>query len=269
MADTIWQEASRKSKGISDIDYHRKLYSMPIQDVDHTGKPINYLVNFVSPYITTYERNRYYLLANSEIKKVPESYYYRPDYMSYKEYKTTNYWTLLLFINNISLIEEFDKPEIYVPSLASVLSLNTQIDDFRKVESLNNPLYTPKPNNGENSILYTKNTQVRIPEEDNTKIVPALSGEFYYHREQFTVNSLIALQKYVDLSKIANVNSVIFSIDNQKHFVYGKDYIVKKGTDGKMRRVSWKQSDMTNGDGLSSVIEEGMIIEVQYAIGVL
>ena len=265
MSDTIGREARLKSKGVSDIDFHRKRYQITIDDTESDGKPTTHIVRFVSPSITSYEQYRYYLLANSTKKNVPEQYFYRPDYMSFREYGTTNYWSLLLFLNNILMIEEFNLPEILVPTIQAISTINANTTEYNKTTVIDPSLFNDDWREKEKYPLYSPKPEKRIV--SNIKVnEPVLSGVFYYHREQFTITNEIALKKYIDLMYPPNSNSVILRIGANRNFLYGVDYFMISSK-GVANRLTWAAKDLPIGPGLEDFITEGMKIEVQYAVG--
>ena len=63
------------------------------------------------PLLRKYEN---ILRTNLEDYDVPKEYYYRPEYVSYELYGTTDLWYLLLFINNMEKPDDFTKSKIKV-----------------------------------------------------------------------------------------------------------------------------------------------------------
>lgn len=82
----------------------------------------NYYV-FQSPTLETIEKNYFWLLRNSKIKKFNQKYRYRPDYLSNNEYGTPMLWQLLMFINSVFSVEEFDLVEVIVPPLEIIMEM--------------------------------------------------------------------------------------------------------------------------------------------------
>jgi len=82
----------------------------------------NYYV-FQSPTLETIEKNYFWLLRNSKIKKFNQKYRYRPDYLSNKEYGTPMLWQLLMFINGVFSVEEFDLVEVIIPPLEVIMEI--------------------------------------------------------------------------------------------------------------------------------------------------
>lgn len=148
--NTIDQEARTASKLATNIDNFRRRYTTKDSDVT---------VLFVSPSYSILERFSYVLLNKAKRYDLDEKYYYRPDYLSWDQYGTTTLWPILLFINNVPSIEDFNMTEVVVPDLTSIVEL-TRYDDSvlqpLNVEELNKP-----PVNKRLQSLYTSKHQVQ------------------------------------------------------------------------------------------------------------
>ena len=86
-------------------------------------KTLNDIYTFTSPEMWTIEKNLFYLLKNS--KKIPfeAKYKMKPDYLSYDEYGTTILAPLIMFINNVVSMEEFDLEYVIVPLKEAVVDI--------------------------------------------------------------------------------------------------------------------------------------------------
>ncbi len=82
----------------------------------------NYYI-FQSPTLDTIEKNYFWLLRNSKIKPFNQKYRYRPDYLSNDEYSTPMLWQLLMFINSVFSVEEFDLVEVIIPALEIIMEI--------------------------------------------------------------------------------------------------------------------------------------------------
>ena len=120
---TIDQEANVLVKLATDLDKYRRYYSLKEVDTDET-----IFVKFVAPKIIAFEDYRFYLLKNSDTKPLSPANYYRPDYVSYQEYGTVNLWAMLLFINDIPTIEDFEKELNEVAD--KILLFGTNIENY-------------------------------------------------------------------------------------------------------------------------------------------
>lgn len=108
----IDEESAQRSRYPFEIDNFCKRY------VSENG----YFI-FTAPLLEVLEKYRYYLLQNSTIKKFDSKYKYRPSYMSMSEYGVPNLAFLLMYINNISCIEEFNLSTVIVPSMNAIVTL--------------------------------------------------------------------------------------------------------------------------------------------------
>jgi len=88
----------------------------------------NGLYIFPSPSLYTIEKNLFYLLKNSSEKLFDKKYIMKPSYLSYDEYGTSSLGDILMYINGICCLEEFDMEYVVVPSLSSLIKMN--VDNF-------------------------------------------------------------------------------------------------------------------------------------------
>ena len=75
---------------------------------------------FTSPDLWTLEKNLYFLLRNSRQKKFESKYIMRPDYLSFDEYKTVTLAFLLMYVNGIVCVEDFNLTDVAVPTLSAI-----------------------------------------------------------------------------------------------------------------------------------------------------
>jgi len=80
--------------------------------------------SFPSPSFYTMNKNLFYLLRNSVKKDFESKYKMRPDYLSFDEYGTTILYGLLMYVNGILCIEDFDLNEIIIPSMQSIITIS-------------------------------------------------------------------------------------------------------------------------------------------------
>jgi hypothetical protein len=252
---TINREANALSKLFSDLDRYRRLYSLKEKHIDET---IN--VQFVSPRIQAFEDFRFTLLKESVIKPLSPKNYYRPDYVSFEEYGTTNFWSLLLFINDVPTIEDFDIEEIIVPT---TLVLSRMSLDIAKRDLLSEivPLYE-LPIKETASLYYQKKNIPNTVEQ--TETAPIIPPDLYFNRETFTVDTVMSRQRYVDLLFEPVEESVILNVQGGVNYLYGKHYALVKGTKGK-NRLTWDSRLITNGSGMVDIMIEGVVFEVLYS----
>jgi hypothetical protein len=116
------------------IDQEAKQYARSPFDISKMGaqyKTANNFFSFPSPTLETIEKNLFFLLRNSTFENFEPKYKYRPDYLSYDKYGTVVLWQLLLYVNGIFSMEDFDMQEIVIPSLQAIVEMNQ--DNFPKV----------------------------------------------------------------------------------------------------------------------------------------
>ena len=70
-------------------------------------KTNNEYFSFPDPNIQTVEKNLFYLLRHSEEVSWEPKYKYRPDYVSYDYYGTTQLGNFIMYVNGVRLLEEF------------------------------------------------------------------------------------------------------------------------------------------------------------------
>lgn len=79
---------------------------------------------FPSPNLWILERNLFYLLRNSKEKVFDKKYKMKPHYLSFDEYGTTILDYVLMYVNGIFSMEDFDLDSIVVPSLNSIVEIS-------------------------------------------------------------------------------------------------------------------------------------------------
>lgn len=109
------------------IDQEAKTFTrspFSIEKMADRYKTDNELFSFPSPTLETIERYLFYLLRNSEVKVMDSKYRWKPDYLSHAEYGTVVLWQLLMYVNSIFAVEDFDLKEVVVPSLPAIITMN-------------------------------------------------------------------------------------------------------------------------------------------------
>lgn len=113
MPQTIDVEARQQSRSPFDIS-----------KMSDRFKTSNGLFSFNSPSFDTIEKNLYYLLRQSTVKKFERKYRFRPDYLSYDEYGTPILDKLLMYVNSVQTVEDFkDLQEVIIPSKSSIVQM--------------------------------------------------------------------------------------------------------------------------------------------------
>lgn len=256
----IDEEAKMAARFGTDIDKYRPFYMLRNIDED-TGDVV--YVNFVSPSISVYEKYRYVLLKDSTRKDLEPKYYYRPDYVSYNEYGTVTLWTMLLYINNIPTIEEFNVANILIPSRTSINRLIRESIPPKVPIDVASLMVAPV--NIETAKLYSKYETLALNSDIEVPVAPVFNPTIHFFRQIFDVNNVIAAGQYIELGYEPIQESIDFKIKGQTSFIYDTHYSLVKGSNGDKNRISWHDADNRNGDGLADVIIEGMVLEVQYA----
>lgn len=93
---------------------------LDIEKFGQRWKTENDLFTFPDPNLLTLDKNLYYLLRHSDEVPFESKYKYRPDYLSYDYYGTVILWELILYVNNVFSVEDFDLNTVIIPSLEAV-----------------------------------------------------------------------------------------------------------------------------------------------------
>lgn len=112
MAITIDQESRQRSRLAIDINFSGDRY-----------RTENKLFTFPSPTLETIDQNLFFLLKNSKEKKFERQYLMRPDYLSFDEYGTVSLAQMLMYVNTVSCLENFDLQTVIIPSFSSVVEM--------------------------------------------------------------------------------------------------------------------------------------------------
>lgn len=112
---------------------------LDIEKFGNRFKTSNGLFTFPDPNLDTINKNLFYLLKNSEEFPFDLKYKYRPDYLSFDHYGTTILWQLLMYVNGIFSVEEFDLINVIVPSIDAITFILqdqyniNDVDSYQKV----------------------------------------------------------------------------------------------------------------------------------------
>jgi hypothetical protein len=129
MTITIDEEAKRQLRSPLDFEKFGQRF-----------KTDNNYYSFPDPNLQTIDKNLFYLLRNSQEVEFESKYKYRPDYLSYDYYGTTILWDLLMYINGVFTLEDFDLQTVVIPSLQAVtfiLQDSFAIPDADDLQSIN------------------------------------------------------------------------------------------------------------------------------------
>lgn len=125
MAETIEQESIQRSRLAIDINYAGDRY-----------KTDNGIFTFPSPTLEMIDQNLYYLLKNATQVAFDRKYVMRPDYLSFDEYGTVSLAQLLMYVNAVPSIEQFDLQEVVIPSLSAIIEMLKDKFPIRDVADL-------------------------------------------------------------------------------------------------------------------------------------
>jgi hypothetical protein len=106
---------------------------LDISKMSDRYKTANGIYSLPSPTLTTIEKNLYFLLRNSRSETFKSEYKFKPDYLSFDEYNTVILDQLLMYINNVKTVEEFDLQTVVIPTFDAIVSILA--DDFPEKEA--------------------------------------------------------------------------------------------------------------------------------------
>lgn len=274
---SIKTEAQRNAKLTTDLDNFRNRY---------IDKDPNSNIEVIYPAfdITTFERNFFMLLQKSERVKFQSRWIMRPDYVSFDKYGTTVYWPLILYMNRIPNIEEFDNFEyILVPPFASIFDLFKDRELEKELISLREParenifvnqFYKNYPlDKNELDRLKAQNELLSLTQQESLAVYNATKSE-----TRVLTAEDISL-KYIDLQYVpANESSLTLKLNNLPILQrYNYDYTLKFTsftTDRK--RISWKPSDVLENSDVSAIISSmnnyikvGDTLNIKYQVSIV
>jgi len=119
---TIDQESKNRARLATDLDNFADRY-----------KTENNLFSFTSPSLSVIEKHLFYLLRNSKEIPFEQKYKWRPDYLSYDQYGTVSLKELLMYVNSVQCIEDFDLSTVVIPDFSTIVDICR--DKFSKKDS--------------------------------------------------------------------------------------------------------------------------------------
>jgi len=122
MPFTIQDESKQRARIPFDIDFMGPRY-----------KTNSEIYTFPSPSLWSIQKNLFFLTANSTLLEFNPKYKMRPDYLSYDEYGTVTLAYMLMYVNSVYSIEDFDLNSVIVPSLDSIIAICK--DKFSKLDT--------------------------------------------------------------------------------------------------------------------------------------
>jgi len=112
---------------------------LPI-DLDHMRRRYrtdNDIFSFPSPEISTISKYMFYLLRKATQKPFEQKYIMRPDYLSFDEYGTVLLGQLLMIVNGVFCVEEFNLDKVVIPDFQSITYIcQDKFDPKQDVEEL-------------------------------------------------------------------------------------------------------------------------------------
>jgi hypothetical protein len=112
MAYTIQDESRERARIPFDIDFMGPRF-----------KTNNEIYTFPSPSLWSLQKNLFYLIANSVLIEFNAKYKMRPDYLAFDEYGTVSLAYLLMYVNSVYCIEDFDLNTVIIPSLEVIAEI--------------------------------------------------------------------------------------------------------------------------------------------------
>jgi hypothetical protein len=106
------------------IDQEAKIGTKQPYEIDNMSpryRTDNNIFTFSSPSMEVLNKYFYYLLRNSKIISFDNKYLYKPDYLSFDKYGSTNLEYLLMYINGVYTPEEFDLQTVIIPTLDAII----------------------------------------------------------------------------------------------------------------------------------------------------
>lgn len=109
--------------------------------LDNISNVYNYenIIQLPMTFLRKYEN---IIKTNLEDYTIDKSRFYRPEYVSYDLYGTTDLWYLILFVNDLKTPLELNYEQIKVPSTAYILEILNKLKTIDGVKSTHdNPIY--------------------------------------------------------------------------------------------------------------------------------
>jgi hypothetical protein len=125
MPITIDKESRQRERLAIDINFMADRY-----------KTENGIYTFTSPSLSVIDKHLFYLLRNSEERDFDRKYAMKPDYLSFDEYGTVALTWLLMYVNAVPSIEEFDLERVVIPSYSSIVEVLQDKFPIKDVEDL-------------------------------------------------------------------------------------------------------------------------------------
>ena len=271
--ETIASEAYYNSNLVTDLDNFRgRNLEMDVAN--------GLSVVYPSCEVYTFEQNLFRLLAESKKEEFKPDWTMRPDYTSFDMYKTTIFWHLLLFVNNVPSIEDYKNLEyVLVPSSSIIAELIRErvprkeiqvVGGFSPISGIEMFQRKPFDNIEKNKI---KGNEAIEAARGDIILVDTPSGDappspvINERIEKYIVSAETISNQYIDLTSLPiNGSSVSLYVGNftvpQK---YGYDYVLMGDDDSVFKRISWNPEVCFGGRStLSNVMKDGLVLKIKY-----
>jgi len=83
------------------------------------------IYTFPSPSLETIEKNLFFILKNSVEKLFEKKYIMKPSYLSHDEYGTPFLGDIIMYINGVYCLEDFDLNTVVVPTLKTLITISS------------------------------------------------------------------------------------------------------------------------------------------------
>lgn len=105
-----------------DNEAKRQLDSpLDFENFGNRYKSENGLYTFPDLNLKAIDKNLFYLLRNAKEIDFELKYKYRPDYLSFDIYGTTILWELIMYVNEIFSVEDFNLIKVSLPAMDSII----------------------------------------------------------------------------------------------------------------------------------------------------
>lgn len=272
LGSSIRTEIKRNISNITDFDNFKNRY------YDSNRRVSVIYPSFETPAL---EQSFFTLLQQSKKFDFKNRWDMRPDYTSYDLYKTTIYWPIILYLNNIySIIDYTNLDSILAPPLVSIIDLteSTAIEPnivnirSRKLNRKINKYYKKYPLNPE-QFEFNRSKNILLEAEKT----PALDVYTREIEEEFELTQEDVNNKFITLTNEPdNFYSVNLFLNNYNvPQRYNHDYIIKSTDDNKMKILSWnleeinKQNTHNIRNNMTSFIKAGTIIRASYNFSII
>ncbi|HQL12049.1 MAG TPA: hypothetical protein PK507_03455, partial [bacterium] len=124
-------------------DMQTSVSSVPTNKVllDNISNVYNYkdIIQFPMSFLRKYEN---IIKANLQDYKIDKSRFYRPEYVSWDLYGTTDLWYLILFVNDLKSPMELNFTDIKVPNSLYIMEIMNKLKTIDRVKSTHkDPIY--------------------------------------------------------------------------------------------------------------------------------